>query len=285
MSDLLTAELIAKLSSKYWRARKRVDGSLAGRHTTPHHGQALEFSQHRQYTHGDEINWKLFGRKEKFFVKQFQAETNLRAQIVFDASNSMSFYSKGNPPKIDYAKRLAAATAYVFVKQNDALGAAMAKDGTFNFIPQKSGWEHFNIIISGLEEVEPKGAGNLPELLQNLALRLRKRSLVILISDLLEDSQKIIYSLKYLNSCHHDCTVIQILDEAEIEFPFGENNLFIDLETGTKIKGFWNIRKDYKKIMRGLLEEYKLSFRKSGIEYHLVTTNIPLDRSLSMVLQ
>ncbi len=285
MNKLLPVDLVSKLSGKFWRAKKRVEGTVSGRHTSPSQGYSLDFAQHRQYVPGDEIkhiDWKLFGRNEKFFVKQFQAETNLRAYIIIDASNSMGFGK--NISKFEYAKRITAAISYIFIKQSDAVGFAVIKNGLREFLPPKSGWERLHTILEILENTQTYGLCRISIGIEELAKRLKRRSLVILLSDLFENQSEVIASLKYLNSQHHDCTVIHLLDNDEITFPYGENFEFIDLETNDSTGGFWNIRKEYKKRIDEFLSKYKISFRKSGIEYHLATTETPPENLISLII-
>lgn len=288
MNKLLPLQLVSKLSGKYWRTKKRVEGSVAGRHTSSYYGHSLEFVQHREYTSGDEIkhiDWKLFGRKEKFFIKQFQAETNLRAYIVVDTSNSMGFSYSGGVSKIEYAKQLAAAISYLFIKQNDAVGFATIKNGEIaEFLAPKSGWVHLNAILNVIETITPSQRCMISSGINELAKRLKRRSLVILLSDLLENQPGIISSFKYLNSQHHDCTVIQVLDPAEVEIPFSGEVEFVDMETARMISSAWDISKEYNKKMAEFLSTYKVSFRKSGVEYHLALTNTSVDHTLSKIL-
>lgn len=288
VNNLLPAELISKLSGKFWKAKKRVDGSVAGRHTSRSQGHSLDFAQHRQYAPGDEIkhiDWKLFGRNEKFFIKQFQAETNLRAYIVLDASNSMAYGSKGRISKFEYARCIAAAISYIFIKQTDAVGLAIMKNGLAEFLPPKIGWEHFRVITGMLEKTVASGICRLADGITELAKRIKRRSLVIVISDLLENQKEVIKSLKYLNSQHHDCTVLQILDDSEVRLPYDYECEFIDLETRSTAGGFWNLAKEYDRKMEVFLSSYKISFRKSGVEYHLVTTEKPPEHLIADIIE
>ncbi|MDI6756514.1 MAG: DUF58 domain-containing protein [Endomicrobiia bacterium] len=297
MSALLDPCILSTITGKVWKTRRRAEGSLYGRHASRHHGQSLDFSQHRGYVAGDDIkhvDWKLFARTERFFVKQFRAETNVRAYIVLDASASMDFPRGGGDTvgavapatrtKFDYARKIAAAAAYVFAAQGDAVGIYIANSVSPLFIPDGGGWGRFDEIIRALDTARPQGHCGLAEAAGEMAAKMKKRSLFLLISDLLEDSGDILASLQRLSSMRHECRVVQILDRGETLLEIVSPTRATDSETLSEIELDPAIIAEYRDKMAEEIALYKISLGKHSVGYDLFFTDEPPEKNLARLL-
>ncbi|MCB4792416.1 MAG: DUF58 domain-containing protein [Elusimicrobia bacterium] len=279
---------LAKLANMHIRAKSVVEGLLSGLHNSPYKGHSLEFSQHREYSYGDElrhIDWKVFGRSDKFFIKQFQDETNLRGYILLDASGSMNFASSGHITKLDYAKFLAASLAYLFLHQEDSASLSAFDSGLRFYLPPRHQLSHLSVIFDKLEELSSGGETEIENVLKLFGQYLKKRGLIIFISDLLADPQNVLKALKYLRFRHHEIIVLQVLDPSEVKFPFLGDNLFIHLENEKEIFADADtLRAEYIKLFKQFLDEYKTGFRKADIDYYLITTDTPVEIALGQCL-
>jgi uncharacterized protein (DUF58 family) len=285
----LDPKLLAKLSNLNLRVRTVVEGLMAGLHTSPYKGHALEFAQHREYSAGDEIrhiDWKVYGRSEKFFVKQFQDETNLRAFVLLDASGSMGFSSGSSISKLTYGSYLAAALSYILLSQQDAVSLAVFDDKLRYFLPAGQRFSHMSLIYNNLENIAPGGETDIDAVLKEFGRHLKKRSLLILISDLLGDPEKIVRAVKYFRFRHHEPIVLQVLDPREIEFSFAPGeNVFVNMEDNSQIYADPEaIKNSYNEAFRQFISGYQAAFRKSGIDFHTFTTATPLELALGQCL-
>lgn len=281
-------EILIKLSNLRLRARYIVEGFISGIHTSPLRGHSLEFTQHREYSTGDElrhIDWKVYGRTDKFFVKQYQEETNLRAYILLDISNSMNFGSK-NTNKLNYAIHLAAALSYLLLNQEDSVGIVTFNNKIDKFVPPSSQMNHFSNIIETLEAISPGEDTGISLILDEFEKYLKRRGLIIFISDLFDQPQQVLKSLKLLRFKHHDVVVFHIISPEENDFPYQGTFLFESLEhPGHKVKTETeNIEKEYRKLFNDFLLEYKTGFRNSGIDYYFLPTSTPLEIGLGSFL-
>ena len=232
-SKQLTPELLSKLQNLSIKARYIVEGFMIGLHKSPYHGFSVEFSEHRPYGVGDEvrhIDWKLWSKTNKYYIKQFEEETNLKANIILDQSNSMAYASAGTS-KFEYAKLLAASFSYILIKQQDAVGLALFSERINKLIPPRSVSSHLNILLSNMENAEPSDQTNIANALHYSAKGITKRGLVIVISDLMDDTSKIINGLRHLRHKGHEVIVFHIIDQDEATFNFNERVKFIDSET------------------------------------------------------
>ncbi|MBN1823650.1 MAG: DUF58 domain-containing protein [Endomicrobiales bacterium] len=279
---------LAKISKFNLKVRYVVEGVMSGLHSSPLKGHSLEFAQHREYSSGDElrhIDWKIYGRTERFFVKQFQDETNLRAYILLDASASMGYSSGKNPKKMEYAAQLSAALAYLLVHQEDSVGFSMFDSSLRFFVPPFHRVSHLATIFDRLEHVETGGETDIDGILRDFARHVKKRSLLIVVSDLLDDPEKTLKALKYFRFRHHQIIVLQVLDRQEVDFGFSGENLFRHLETGGGLfVDADELRASYRQVFGSFVEKYKSGFRQAGIEYFLVTTDVPIEVSLAKCL-
>ena len=286
-SQHLTPELLSKLQNLSIKARYVVEGFMVGLHKSPYLGFSVEFSEHRPYEIGDEvrhIDWKLWSKTNKYFVKQFEEETNLKANIILDQSNSME-YGSTEFTKFEYAKLLAASFAYILIKQQDAVGLALFNEEINKLIPPRSVPSHLNVLLSQMENSSPSNKTNIANALHYSAEGITKRGLVIVISDLMDDTDKIINGLRHLRHKGHEVIVFHIIDNDEATFNFQERIKFIDNETGEEITTDpWHISKDYIKLFNDYCDTLKRGCGHNKIEYIPIQTNEPLDIALTELI-
>lgn len=276
-------KVLAKLKRLYLRARAVVDGVMIGIHPSRAKGLSSEFEDHREYSPGDDlrrIDWKAYGKFDRYFIKECRETTNLKAYILLDSSSSMSYASDGWS-KFDYGSTLTASLAYLMLKQQDAVGLIAFSDKIEKVIPPKANHEYLFAILRDLEERSPRGETRTGAVLQELAGSLKKRGLVILISDLLDKPEEVLKGLKQLRSRGNDIIVFHVLDRDEIEFPFREATLFQDLEEDLRLlTDPYAVRSAYLKTIQALIEDYRKSCASELIDYFLLDTTVGLDRGL-----
>lgn len=279
----LKPEVVSKLSGMEIRARLVVEGFIAGLHRSPYHGFSVEFAEHRQYMPGDplrNIDWKVYAKTDRFFVKEYEEETNLKAYILLDTSGSMGYTSNGMP-KLEYSSYLAASLAYLMLKQRDSVGLVTFDSSIRKYIPPKSTMSHLHNLLKELDKLDASDTTNVSAALHQMAERIKRRGLIILISDLLDDPDLIINGLKHFRHKMHEVIVFHILDPKERNLSFPEEAIFKDLETGEEIQASpWHIRKDYVQKLNGLVKRYTLECRERIIDYVLLDTSIPFDFAL-----
>jgi uncharacterized protein (DUF58 family) len=286
----LQPEVVSKLSTMELRARLVVEGFITGLHKSPYHGFSVEFAEHRQYMPGDEIrriDWRVYGKTDRFYVKQYEEETNLKSYIVVDTSASMGFASeidgKGTKriSKIDYASFVAASLAYLMVQQRDAVGLMQYDAGVRSIIPPHATKQHLRRLLIDLEKIRPTRSTNSAAALHSLADRISRRGLVIVISDLFDDPSAVMAALKHFRHNHHEVLVMQVLDPLERSFAFGSDAAFRDLETGEMLSTQpYHIQKAYQQAMKEFVEWYKRECRENLIDYVLLDTTVSFDVAL-----
>ena len=283
----LDPSIVAKLNNMQLRARLVVEGYMIGYHKSPYHGFSVEFAEHRSYGHGDEvrhIDWKLYGKTDRYYVKRFEEETNVRSHILLDSSQSMKFGS-GSVNKLSYATYLSAALTYLMLSQKDAVGLVLFDEKIKKFIPPKSTQSHSNIIMKTLEKVTPGYDTQIQPVLDSMAEQIRKRGLIILISDLLDDPEKVLMGLKHFRYNKQEIIVFHLMDPEEYNFDFGERIQFTDMESGESITTDpWHIRKAYKNQIDHFNKTYQYGCRNLKIDYVPLFTNQPLDIALNEFL-
>ena len=283
----LDPSMVAKLNNMQLRARLVVEGYMIGYHKSPYHGFSVEFAEHRSYGHGDEvrhIDWKLYGKTDRYYVKRFEEETNVRSHILLDSSQSMKFGS-GSVNKLSYATYLSAALTYLMLSQKDAVGLVLFDEKIKKFIPPKSTQSHSNIIMKTLEKVTPGYDTQIQPVLDSMAEQIRKRGLIILISDLLDDPEKVLMGLKHFRYNKQEIIVFHLMDPEEYNFDFGERIQFTDMESGESITTDpWHIRKAYKNQIDHFNKTYQYGCRNLKIDYVPLFTNQPLDIALNEFL-
>lgn len=280
----LDPAVISKLKTLELKARMVVEGFKVGLHRSPYHGFSVEFSEHRPYMQGDalkNVDWKVFAKSEKYYIKQFEEETNLLSHIFVDASKSMQFKHSGKVSKIDYAAILAAALAYVMIDQQDSVGLAIYSDKIHTYLPPKSNRVYLKTLLSALNQIQPGGTTTTSKCLDSVAEKIKKRGLTIIISDFFDDMNSILTALKHLHYKKNEVIVFQILDPIEKSFGFDRDSVFVDLESGEQITTQpHQIQRAYQEAMNEYLNKLKNECLNFGIEYNLIDTSQPFDKAL-----
>ncbi|MEJ2544302.1 MAG: DUF58 domain-containing protein [Calditrichaceae bacterium] len=260
---------------------------MTGRHRSPFHGFSVEFSQHRPYMPGDNlrfIDWKVFGRTDRYYIKQFEEETNLRCHILLDVSKSMQ-YSSEKITKAQYASYLTAGLSYLMLQQRDSTGLILFDEAIKKIIPARSVFSHLNVILQTIDKTEYGYDTNISAALHNVAEQIRKRGLIILISDLLDDPKAILNGLKHFRHNKHEILVFHIIDPKELEFDFAGDVLFEDLESNYKLKTQPRyIREIYQEKFSEYLDFLKVNFSNNRIDYQQLFTSTPYDKALTEYL-
>lgn len=281
--ELLNAQTLSKLAGVKLRARAVVDGVLSGLHKSPHQGQSVEFAEHKEYAPGDEIrhlDWKAFGKFDKYYIKRFEHETNLQAIMVLDGSASMA-YQSGPLSKLDVAKTLAGALAYLLVRQQDAAGLAVVTGERFSDLPARSAAGHLRVVLDELEGVGARGTTDLFGAADHLAERISRRSLIAVFSDLFDDRPEALKRILQLRARKNDLVVFQIIDPAEITFPFDDHTLFLSMEDERRIEvNPREIKKSYLEEFATFLEAVRSTCAEADVDYELVRTDERLDAVL-----
>lgn len=292
---MLSPELISRLGPLELKARQIVEGFIAGLHKSPFYGFSVEFAEHRSYYPGDEIrhiDWKVYGKSERFYVKQYEEETNLRCHLILDTSSSMQFKHFADFTKLEYAITFGAALLYMMHRQRDACGLITFDDSMRQFIPAKSSYAHLRHIFSNLEsihkniDVSKKRKTASSQVLHEIAERLHRRSLVIVITDLFENVQQqdaLLSSLKHFKHKNHEVILFHVLEkrsERELDFP-DQRFVFEDLETGTQLDLIpAQIKEDYKKKISEYSETFKRVCRENRIDYVEIDTESDIELGL-----
>ena len=283
MTKHFDPSVLAKLKNLYVRARFVVDGVMVGIHPSRAKGFSSDFEGHRQYSQGDDvrhIDWKTYGKFDRYFVKEYRETTNLRGYIFLDVSSSMSYASNGWS-KFDYGSTLAASLAYLMLKQQDSVGLITFSNKIEKMIPPKATPGHLFAILKELEERKPNGETSAGSVLQELAGSFKRKGLIILISDLLDKPEEVVRGLKQLRSRGSDVMVFHVLDKDELEFPFEEPTIFRDLEEDLKLlTDPRSVRSAYLKTVHSLIEGYREACAAHLVDYSLFNTSIGLDRAL-----
>jgi len=282
-SELLDPGVISRLGSLEIVARLVVEGFVTGLHRSPFHGFSVEFSDHRPYFPGDElrhVDWKVYGRSDRYYVKRFEEETNLRAYLLLDASRSMAF-SSGGLTKLRYAVLLAASLAYLMIKQRDSVGVTIFDQSIREHIRPASSSPHLHFLLKVLSQVEAEGKTRAREAFQELSGRIKRRGLIILLSDLLTDPTSLVQGLRYFRHQKHEVVVFHVLDPGEIELEGGPEVIYRDLESGEEVQAPPSlIGEGYRAEMERLLAFYKRELRDSRVDYTLLRTDVPFGQGL-----
>jgi len=287
--NLLNPSIIPKINSLELRARLVVEGFMVGLHKSPYHGFSVEFTQHRPYMQGDglkDVDWKVYGKTEKFFIKQYEEETNLKSYILLDVSKSMDFSSGDSVSKLDYASTLAAALSYLMIKQQDAAGLTLYSNKIVQHLPPKAARPYLQQILRTLSLANPSDTTNTATCLNSVAEKIKRRGLVIIISDLFDDVSSIISALKHFSYNKNEVIVFQILDPMERSFAFGKDAIFKDMETEEEMTTQpYQIQKAYKLAMEEFVNTIKRECLNSNIDYNLIETSAPFDKALLSYIQ
>jgi uncharacterized protein (DUF58 family) len=276
--------MVAMLNSISMKAKLVVEGYIIGQHRSPYHGFSVEFSEHRSYEPGDEvkhIDWKLYGKTNRLYVKRYEEETNLRAHLILDTSKSMS-YTSNKVSKLDYGSYLLAALSYLMISQQDAAGVVLFDEKIRSFIPPKSTPSHLNTLLNILDAPKPGNDTKIESVLHQMAERINKRGLVIIISDLLDEPKSVLTGLKHFRHRKQEVILFHILDRNELEFEFENRTKFVDMESGEEITTDpWHIKNDYKNLILDVQKYYRRNCRLNKIDYVPLYTDDSLDKGLS----
>ena len=281
--EYLNPSVINKIDNLSLRAKLVVEGFIIGMHKSPYHGFSVEFSEHRPYGFGDEIkyiDWKLWGKTDRFYIKQFEEETNLSCHLILDKSLSMDFGSD-DLTKFQYSKSISAALSYLMIKQQDAVGLTTFDEKINTIIKPKSKASHLNLLLKTMHNSSTGGETNISNLLHGLAESINKKGLIILISDLLDDEHKVMESLRHFRYKGHEIIVFHIVDPKEKDLDYNQNINFIDLESNYNIIADSRlVKENYNKAFQKFSDYYKNECLRDKIDYNLVSTSDSLDKTL-----
>lgn len=294
---ILDSDILNQLAPLEMKARNIVEGFISGLHRSPYHGFSVEFAEHKPYNQGDDfkhIDWKVYGKTERFYVKQYEAETNLRAHVVLDVSSSMYFRHFAEWSKLRYSIHLAASLMYMLHRQRDALGLVLFDEKIRADFPAKSSYNHLRLLYAQLEEqlVEEKKKSELKrtsasaDALHQLAEKLKKRSLVIVITDLFENVEnhdKLLSSLRHLRHQKHEVLLFNVLEhrsERELDFPDGKF-LFEDMETGSELEVIpAQVKDEYRRKVKGYTSNFKIACNEARVDFEEIDTQSSFDLAL-----
>ena len=282
----LPPELADRLRNLGLTVRRPVEGAMQGLHKSPHHGSSVEFADYREYTRGDPpnlIDWAVYARSDRYVIRRYQEETNLRAHILLDTSESMSFREEGVYSKMDYAAYLTAGLIYILVNQSDSASLTLFNESIQKGFPPAGSLEGLRPLLLGLEEIKPSGKSNIEGAMHQVAEQLKSRSLVVLISDLLRDPAEILRGIRHLHHNGHEVTILHVLDAAELHLTFAGLVELKELETGEKLvlQGD-EIREAYAEEVQRYLEELRQGCNSCQADYHLVDTRRPIEEALQL---
>ncbi len=284
-ASLLDPLVLAKLGSLKLRVRAITEGILTGLHKSPHHGQSIEFAEHKEYAPGDEvrlIDWKAYGKFDKYYVKKFEQETNLRAYLVVDASGSMGY--RGAPErmsKLEYASALAASLAYLLVRQGDAAGLVAVSDQVVRAVPPRAAAAHLPAMVELLSALPAAGETRLAAAVDHVLEHPPRRATVVVFSDHFDRDERVLRRLAQLRRHKHEVTVFHVLDPAELEFPFEDPTLFLSMEDGRQIEANGrDVRRGYLDVLARWLEGVRRAAAESDVEHVLCRTDQAVDAVL-----
>jgi uncharacterized protein (DUF58 family) len=280
----LRPEVIRQVARLDLRAKFIVEGFLQGLHASPFHGFSVEFSEHRKYTPGDDLkdlDWNVFAKTDKYYLKKFQAETNVTGYLVMDLSASMAYTYRQELTKFDYGICLAAALGYLMIHQQDPVGLVAFDTKIRSSLPPRSKRTQLANILAVLANLQPTGQTDIAACLHQLAAMVRGKSLIMVFSDLLVDPAPVIQSLHHLRHRGHEIILFHILDEAEVHFPFEGMIEFLDVEEPRKLTlDARNMRADYLTSLKEFQETYRRECANAGIDYVGMDTSVNFDKAL-----
>jgi len=278
---------LTRISNLELVARTVVEGFISGLHRSPHLGFSVNFAEYRPYRPGDDIrkiDWKVYGRLDRYYVKEYEGETNTGIQLILDCSRSMVYGTQGIQ-KLDYGKYLAASLAYFAFKQRDGVGFVAFDEEVREYVPVRGSMPHLNTVLHMIEHTRAGERSNLMKPLGEVAERLRRRGIVVLISDLCDEPERVMSGLRRLAFRGNDVIVFHILDPAELRFDFTKSAQFVDMETKDEMHVIPDyLRQEYRKIMRQQIAHFEKECQKDRVDYALIDTAQPLDSALATYL-
>jgi uncharacterized protein (DUF58 family) len=279
----LDPRTLTRIASLELIARTVVEGFISGLHRSPHLGFSVDFAEYRPYRPGDDIrkiDWNVYGRTDRFFVKEFEGETNTSIHLILDCSRSMAYGSQGIS-KLEYGQYLAASLGYFAFKQRDAIGFISYDQDVVEYIPARGSVGHLNTVLHAIEKMRPGEKTDFVKPLVSVSERLRRRGIVVVISDLCDDPINVMSGLRHLVFRGNDVIVFQILDPAEIHFEFSESAQFVDMETQAEMHVIPDyVRQEYRRLIRNQIAGFERECQKDRMDYSLIETSQPLDSAL-----
>ena len=295
ISKFLDPAVVSRLAGMDLKARLIVEGFIAGMHRSPYHGFSVEFAEYRQYMQGDSIkslDWKVFGKTDRFYVKVFEEETNLKATILLDKSGSMGFLgdgsgrgAEGTVDKLTYSSLLAGSLSYLMIHQQDAVSLCAFDEKIQTMLPHRSVRKHLFFLLGNLERLVPGAQTRISNTLHYIAERVRRRGLIILISDLMDDPDKVLMGLKHFRHRNHEVIVFHILDPREIDLDYRGEVEFQDMENDKRIRvepAF--LQEQYSQRVQAWIKRLDRGCKQHQIDYNLLTTQTPFDQALTAYL-
>lgn len=286
-SRFLDPETLRRLEHLSITSRSLVEGSITGAHRSPYKGLSTEFADHRVYVKGDDLkrlDWKVYARNERYFIKQYEENTNLKAYVLVDCSASMG-YQSGELTKYQYACHLAAGLAYVVVKQQDSAGLILFGERVENYFPPKSSLTQLRAMLDAMASTKPHQGTDMATTLHSLAEMIKRRGLIVLISDLMDDPEHVIKGLAHFKQKRHEVVVFHILDDDELNFPFERVFTFRDMETGEKIRiSGKDLKAEYESEFEKFIHRYKQACFEQDIDYVTINTRTSHPAFLSAYL-
>jgi len=274
-------KVLVRIGSLELLARFVVEGFINGLHKAPYLGTSIDFAEHRGYMPGDDIrriDWRLFARTDRFYVKQFEADTNTNFSVLFDVSKSMSFGSRG-VTKLDYGRYLAACLSYLSSRQRDRIGIVTFDDDIVERVPPSA--KHFDVTLHTLDKIVAGRPGALGPPLFKATEFFKRRSILVVISDFYEEPEKVLDAIKPLRFAGNDVIVFHILDPAEVDFPYDDSSSFEDMETGRKLAVVPDkLRDEYRALVQDHIRSLGQLFSRNRIDYAFLNTKVPLDHAL-----
>lgn len=290
---LLPPATLAALARLDFVARSAVEGFIAGRHKSPHKGFSVEFAEHRQYVHGDDpadVDWRAYAKSDRYYVKQFEDETNLRSTILLDCSGSMAYAGRQAVPadgepmtKFEYGRRLAAALAYLLIGQQDAVGLVTFDTAVRSYIPAAARPGHIRVLLEALARAEPGRETALADVLHGIAERIHRRSVAIVISDLFDDTEAIVRALHHFAYRKHEVLVLHVMAQEEIQFPFDQWTDFLDAERPNRNLRLdpAAVRAEYLGRVTAFLRELREACGRMKVTYVPFSTSEPFEQTLA----
>jgi uncharacterized protein (DUF58 family) len=285
----LNPQTLNEIQGLQFKARLIVEGFVSGLHRSPFQGFSVEFAEHREYVPGDDlryVDWKVYGKTDRHYLKRFEEETNFGCQIIVDTSESMGYQSHlAAVNKLDYARYLAGALSYLIVQQQDAVGLATFDTEVRDYLRASSQPSHLKFLLQTMENASARGETALGPILHQLAERIRKRGVVLILSDLFDDPDAVAAGLRHFHHRRHDVSVLQIVDPAEQDFPFDDPMLFRGLESDAELMSEpRQLKQAYRREFSDFLRQVETTCRDLNMDYELIRTDQPLDHALSCFL-
>jgi len=284
----LNPQTLASLEGLDLQARMVVEGYVAGLHKSPYHGFSVEFAEHREYARGDDIrhvDWKVWSKTDKNYLKQYEQETNLLAYLMVDTSESMAYASAENVPKLLYAQWVAAALAYMVLQQQDSVGLAVFDDQVRRYLRPSGQPSHLKELLHVLDAQPARWKSDMGVIFHDLAERIKRRGVVVVLSDFFDEPARILSGLRHFRHKRHDVIVFHVLDPAELEFPFRQATLFKGLEdAGEVLADPYALRQAYQAEITGFINELRKGCQMCNVDYVLLRTDEGLDVALSSYL-